>query len=761
MVQGVGFRPFVWQLATKMDLVGWVLNDSAGVTIEVQGEETAIADFVNRLRSESPPLAKIDSVESLPMAIQVESEFRIRESIEVEQGTTPIAPDVSMCDDCKQELFDETDRRFQYPFINCTNCGPRFTIVEAIPYDRPKTTMKSFPMCELCQAEYDDPSNRRFHAQPNACEKCGPAIWLLNSGAPIDEFASRTNEADTGCVLDSFQSLMKQGKIVAVKGIGGFHLVCDATNEEAVVELRKRKGRIDKPFAVMVRDADQAEPFASVSIREKQLLECRERPIVLLTKIARPVGLAESVAPENDFVGVMLPYSPLHSLLVQDVPLLMTSGNRADEPIARTNEEAKERLGRLADFFLLHDREIHVVCDDSVVRNVDNDLLPIRRSRGYAPMPIRLDDEGPSVLAVGGEIKSTFCVVKGNYAWMSQHIGDMGNAETLAAMQRNVEHFVRLFQVDPKAICADLHPGYLSGQWAEQMAKRMNVPLYRVQHHFAHVASLIAEHNLPHRQKIIGCCFDGTGYGTDQTIWGGEVLIADTVTFERFASLDPFPLPGGDSSVKRPGRIALSLLWSHQIDWSDELAPVRAMRANEMKLLRQQLERNLNCVQTSSMGRLFDAVAALIGIRQEINYEAQAAMEMEAMAASAIEHVNADYSFELFKRSLWRMNAANLLRAVCDDLSMGTLRQEVAAKFHHAVADAILKACELARDETGEQTVGLTGGVFQNVLLLRLAVQKLRQSGFQVLTHSVVPPNDGGIALGQAVVARNWLKGKN
>lgn len=735
------------------------MNDSAGVTIEVQGDRATLDGFCLCLQSELPPLAKIDSCDSEEIPLQEDSEFLIRESIGVEQQSTPVSPDVSICDECISELFDRNDRRYLYPFINCTNCGPRFTIVEDIPYDRPKTTMKSFPMCDLCQAEYEDPSNRRFHAQPNACSDCGPKIWLLESGALVEKFDSPSGPTGPASVIHAFNAAINDGKIVAVKGIGGFHLACDASNEVAVATLRERKGRIDKPFAVMVGNSEDVEKFAVVSSRERQILESRERPIVLLNKLEESNYLAENVAPENNFVGVMLPYSPLHCLLAQNGPLLMTSGNLTDEPIVRTNREAKERLGNLADAFLLHDREIHVVCDDSVVRNVDDDLLPIRRSRGYSPMPVRLEREGPNVLAVGGEIKSTFCLTKNDYAFISQHIGDMGNAETLVAMKRSVDHFSNLFRAKPEAIAADLHPGYLSGQWAESLAEQMEIPIFRIQHHFAHVVSLIGEHGLPRDHKIIGCCFDGTGYGTDKTIWGGEFLVADSTSFDRFAGLEPFPLPGGDASIKRPGRVALSLLWAHQMDWNEGFAPFCSMDPSESSLLKQQLDRDLNCIATSSMGRLFDAVAALIGIRQEVNYEAQAVMEMEALAAQVIGNVETNYSFELFSDTLYRLRTTNLIQAICGDLQLGTSQQEIAAKFHHSVANVILDVCKLARNETGIETVGLTGGVFQNVLLVRLAKQKLQRNGFRVLTHSIVPPNDGGIALGQAMVARNWFDG--
>ena len=771
LVQGVGFRPFVWKRASDYGLSGWVSNDSNGVTIEVQGIESTVEEFLEGFEESAPPLARIDSLVTARVDVLDESEFVINESSRLESSSTPISPEISVCEDCLAEFLDSNDRRYQYPFINCTNCGPRFTITQDIPYDRPLTTMKSFPMCAQCQSEYDNPSNRRFHAQPNACASCGPKIWFVDGDAKSED------------AMKAFNTAIGQGKIVAVKGIGGFHLACDAQNGNAIESLRQRKGRIDKPFAVMVREVEEAKAFAIVSDQEQQLLESKERPIVLLSKrtrhasegcetkrrdtkrknpsLAPRVSVSELVAPGNNFIGVMLPYSPLHYLLANESPLVLTSGNITDEPIVRTNEEAKQRLAKMADCFLLHDREIHVVCDDSVVRCVDGDLMPIRRSRGYAPLPVRLTEPGPSVLAVGGEIKSTFCTTKDDYAYMSQHIGDMANFETLEAMKRGVDHFLRLFRVEPQAVAADLHPGYLSGQWAERFAVTLGVPLLRVQHHFAHVASLIAEHGLDGDQKVIGCCFDGTGYGTDKTIWGGEFMMADSMSFDRFACLDPFSLPGGDASIKRPWRVALSLLQHNETEWDSGLPSVSAISEKETKLLRQQLEKEINCVSTSSMGRLFDAVASLIGVRHEVNYEAQAAMEMEAIAQSAIDQVDANaYSFEYSRTALTQIRLPRLINAICEDVLRGVEKRVIAAQFHHAVSKMIADVCISARSETQVNIVGLTGGVFQNVLLLRLAKQELEQHGFQVLTHFVVPPNDGGIALGQAVIARNWAQGK-
>ncbi len=767
VVQGVGFRPFVWNRATRLGLAGWVRNDSSGVTIELQGSVDLIDEFLEGLGESLPPLATVDSMSVCDIDVDVlalgDSAFSIRQSQTRASQSTPIPPEISVCDDCLRELTDRADRRFGYPFINCTNCGPRFTIIEDLPYDRSMTTMKAFSMCGTCQAEYDDPSDRRFHAQPNACAACGPGVWFVardGVAAPMELIREPERLAlNTSRATESFHAAIAAGQVVAIKGVGGFHLACDASSRFAVAALRERKGRVDKPLAVMVRDVEQARLFADVSPREVKLLESRERPIVLLTKRGSAVGdhrlPHESVAPGNDFIGVLLPYSPLHYLVLGERPLVMTSGNIAEEPIARTNEEAARRLGKVADGFLFHNRDIGVVCDDSVVRCVGEKLLPIRRSRGYAPMPVRLSSPGRSVLAVGGEIKTTFCVTRGDYAYMSQHVGDMGNIETLDAMRRSVDHFLRLFRIEVEAVAADLHPGYLSGQWAEEFATSLGVPLIRVQHHHAHAASLMAEHGLGRDEEMLACCFDGTGFGTDGAIWGGEFLVASARGFERFGQLKYVPLPGGDTSIRRPYRAALSQLRSAGIEWSEDLPCVAACRPNERGLLSKQLEKNLNCVSTSSMGRLFDAVASLTGIRHEVNYEAQAAMEMEAFAVQEVGNVDPEaYSFSIGRRGWVEVDAGWVLRRICEDIRTGASPAEMAARFHHAVANLVCDISLLARDESGVSKVGLTGGVFQNVLLLRLVERRLVQCGFEVLTHSVVPANDGGIALGQALVAQ-------
>ena len=764
ITQGVGFRPTVWRIAHRLGLTGWVQNDSHGLLCEVQGPRQHIDLFLDELRRHPPPLARLDTIQTDRIAPETaEGGFCIRSS-EVQVGeSNPITPDVAVCSDCLSELRDEGDRRYRYPFINCTNCGPRFTIVEDVPYDRPSTTMKAFRMCHRCQAEYEDPASRRFHAQPNACPDCGPTVWYASREEIEIPSTAAGRKDDERDAIALFGEAIRRGKIVAAKGIGGFHLICDARNEQAIATLRLRKGRIEKPFAVMALDVEQIRRFAVVSGEEQALLESDARPIVLLKQRAGMVfsSMLEAVAPGNDFVGVLLPYSPLHQLLIEATsPLVVTSGNITEEPIVSTNASAATRLGGLADGFLLHDRDIHVVCDDSVVRSIHGRVLPIRRSRGYAPMPVRMPVQlcpaGPDVLAVGGEIKATFCVTKKNYAYLSQHIGDVGNVETLEALRHSVEHFLRLFRVDVAAVAGDLHPEYLSSQWGRQLASTLGVPFLPVQHHFAHAVSLLAEQPDGERGPILACCFDGTGYGLDGAIWGGEFLLASEREFQRVAHLRYFPLPGGDASIKRPYRTALALLAELGLPWNDQIPSVDACPPNERGLLRQQIERQLNCTATSSVGRLFDAAGSLMGVRQQVSYEAQAAMELEALAAEVIDEVDSSaYHFELLDGSLIQVDCQSVLRPLCEDVIGGTAPAVMAARFHHAVAEMICQVCLRVRSSSGVTRVGLTGGVFQNVLLLSLAEHRLTQRGFEVLTHGVVPPNDGGLALGQAVIARN------
>jgi hydrogenase maturation protein HypF len=776
VVQGVGFRPFVYGLAARHGLAGFVGNHSGGVFIEIEGPETALAGFQRDLVGQAPPLAHIERVAVEKVAVQGDVAFTIVHSQAEASANTLISPDICLCDDCLRELFDPADRRYRYPFINCTNCGPRFTIIQDIPYDRPYTTMAGFAMCPACQAEYENPLDRRFHAQPNACPVCGPQLWLefnphLQPSNP--DFPSPEKED----ALQVAQQLLAAGKIVAVKGLGGFHLACDATHDEAVQTLRQRKGRVDKPFAVMALDVETIRQFAELSPEEETLLSSKERPIVLLPK--KPGGcLSEFIAPGNPYIGVMLPYTPLHYLLLSALPpekakaktdsrnpkstpvrravvnprpsdgqskiLIMTSANHSDEPIVKDNPEARERLSHLADAFLFHNRDIHTRCDDSVVRVFQGAELPLRRSRGYAPFPVKLPLAIPPTLAVGGELKSTFCLTKDGHAFMSQHIGDMENLETMAAFGQAVAHFKHIFRIEPELIACDMHPGYLSTRWAQENAN--GLPLVSVQHHHAHVAAVMAEHQSDGTEPVIGFSFDGTGYGLDGAIWGGEVFIADYHGFERAAHLKYTPLVGGDAAVKRPYRLALAHLWAAGIPWNDRLPCAAACPEVERRVIKRQLETGLNAVPTSSFGRLFDAVASLAGVRHTVTYEAQAAIEFEALAAPGVE---TGYAFD------WdgsQFDAAPVIQAVAADMLTGLPVPVIAAKFHYAVADLIVQISLRLRRQTGLNRVALSGGVFQNTTLLKLATGRLRAHEFAVLTHHRVPPNDGGLALGQAVI---------
>ena len=741
IVQGVGFRPFVYGLAVRHQLAGFVGNDSQGVFIEVEGPPAAIDAFIGELRANPPPLASIESIASEALPPKGETAFVIVASAQQAGASTSISPDVAICADCLRELFDPSDRRYRYPFINCTNCGPRFTIIRDIPYDRAQTTMASFAMCPRCAAEYHDPNNRRFHAQPNACPDCGPRVWFERPGQAVvwDDAAIR-----------AAQDALRAGQIVAVRGIGGFHLACDATSDAALQALRARKGRVDKPFALMVRDLDAARALAEVSNAEAELLTGPARPIVLLRR--RPdARVSPLVAPGNGYLGLMLPYSPLHYLLLDGLaqPLVMTSGNLSDEPICKDNEEARARLAGLADAFLFHNREIHIHCDDSVMRVLDGAPLPIRRSRGYAPFPVRLPRSAPMLVAAGGELKATFCITRDQNAYLSQHIGDMENLETLRAYERAVDHFVRLFRLRPEAVVCDLHPGYLTTQWAERFAASHGLPLFKVQHHHAHIAACLAEHGFDPDERVIGVSFDGTGYGSDGAIWGGEVLIADCRAFQRAAHLKYTPLPGGDAGIKRPYRVALAHLWAAGMPWEADLPCVAACPPDEQRVLRRQLERRLNSPLTSSAGRLFDAVAALIGVRQVITYEAQAAIELEALCD---QDELGRYPFTIEDADVLVLDPAPMLRAIVDDLRAGVRRESIAAKVHNTLAKIIVEVSILLRERSGVKVVALSGGVFQNVTLLRQARAQLQAAGFRVLTHQAVPPNDGGLALGQAVI---------
>lgn len=734
VVQGVGFRPFVSQLAVRHALTGFVGNDTAGVFIEVQGEQDWVDAFRVELSANPPPLARIDAVSVVQQATRVETHFVIVPSRTTGGVRTCVPADVATCADCLRELFDPADRRYRYPFVNCTHCGPRYTITRGVPYDRPATTMAAFRMCADCEREYLDLTDRRFHAQPIACPACGPKVWLEADG-------ERRVEGDDA--VRQATRLIADGGIVAVKGVGGFHLACDAANGDAVAKLRDRKGRGWKPFAVMVKDVAVANRLAEVSTDDAAVLIAPERPVVMLKRRAGHRAVSDSIAPGLNTVGLILPYSPLHHLLA-DRPLVMTSGNRTDEPIAHDNAEARERLAGLADAFLMHDRDIHAPCDDSVVRAFAGHEYPVRRARGYAPLPVMLPRAGKTVLAAGGELKATLCVTIGGHAYLSQHVGDVESPDTLASLERTADHLLNLFGSSPEVVACDLHPGYLSASWAARFAHRRRVPLIRVQHHHAHVASLLADANWSDGPVLVAC-FDGTGYGTDGSIWGGDFFLADGDEVRRVAHLKYAPLPGGDSAVRKPYRVALSYLWAAGIPWDENLPCVRACPPAERRVLRQLLERGVNCIPTSSMGRLFDAVTSLVGVRHEVSYEGQAAMELESQVGDDAE----PYPLAVIGPAPVVIDPGPLLAAVVADLTARRPRAVIASRFHATVAEMVWAVARTL----DAPTVGLTGGVFQNVTLLNLVGNRLRAGGRAVLTHRQVPCNDGGLSLGQAVIA--------
>ena len=759
IVQGVGFRPFVHALAGRLGLAGLVGNDAGGVFVEVEGAAETVQRFLEALAAEAPPLAVIERVSATPLDPTGAVGFAIAPSRDGGARQTLVSPDTATCADCLAELADPADRRHRYPFINCTNCGPRFTIVRDVPYDRPATTMAGFAMCADCAREYADPRDRRFHAQPVCCPACGPALRLLD----------RAGRAAGGDPLAGAAARLRDGAVVAVKGLGGYHLAADAAAEPAVAALRARKHREDKPFAVMVANLDAARGLCLVDPAEEAMLASPRRPIVLLRRRAQgggPVGregtgpgVAASVAPGNRSLGVMLPYTPLHHLLLAEVgrPIVLTSGNVSDEPIAYLDDEAVERLGGIADWFLAHDRPIHMRADDSVVRAFRGRELPLRRSRGFAPQPLGLPWPFPRhVLACGAELKHTFCLAKDGHAFVSHHIGDLENYETFRSFTEGVGHFRRLFAVDPEVVAHDLHPEYLSTKYALEVD---GVELEGVQHHHAHVAACLADNGEP--GPVIGVAFDGLGFGTDGTIWGGELLVADLVGFRRAGHLEVVPMPGGAAAIREPWRMAaawldaalggqdhgrLAVAGRNRDRWEQVLALARSATASP---------------STSSAGRLFDAVAAILGVRDAVNYEGQAAVELEQLADPA-ERSAYPTRADPGGAGPLRLAGTDLIRAVVEDLEAGVAAPLIAARFHNGLAGATVAACDALRDATGLGTVALSGGVFQNMLLLERTVAGLEGRGFRVLVHSRVPPNDAGISLGQAAVAgaRDRSRGK-
>ena len=848
-VQGVGFRPYIYRLARGLGLAGWVRNDSSGVLIEVEGPRESCERFVERLAPEAPPVADIAEVRHEGIAPEGSRDFVIVRSERLADALAEIPPDMGLCDDCRRELLDPADRRYRYPFINCTNCGPRFTIAESLPYDRPFTSMKRFTMCAECQREYDDPADRRFHAQPNACWACGPRLTLLDprlhrleacattavlslegrglsdpppsqgGGRGWVESPEQPNphpplslegrgigiahqppagwEPAGGSVGDPIEAVaqaLREGKIAAIKGLGGFHLACDATNEAAVQALRERKWREKKPFAVMVPDLTAARRLCELSEAEERLLTSWRKPIVLARK--RPGHpLAEAIAPASQYFGVMLPYTPVHVLLLQHgfVALVMTSANRTDEPIAIDNAEALERLGSVADLFLMHDRDIIRRSDDSVMRVFRGQTIVQRRARGEVPRAIPIifpisDFRFPistpttqhltpntSVLALGGDLKNTICIIRKGRAYLSQHIGDLEHADALAFFEETIEHFQGILEVRPTLIAHDLHPGYHSTAFARRLAtsgasshvsrvtrhesggERQLIKLVGVQHHHAHTASVLAEHGL--EGPVLGVSLDGTGYGTDGKVWGGEFLVATLADFERLAHLAYVPMPGGEAAVKEPWRMALAYLGDAALP---ELQRAGVPR-QALEAVLQLIGKRVACPETSSMGRLFDGVSALLGICTRTSYEGQAAIELEASISDfrfPISDFNTErrdpvfYPFNLDVSAVpWAIDPCEVVRGVLDDLRRGTAKGLIAERFHNTIVELVRAVCVLARRERGLGTVALSGGCFQNMRLLEGVCRVLERDGFDVRYHRLVPTNDGGLSLGQAVVA--------
>ncbi len=745
IVQGVGFRPFIYQQAKTRNLSGYVANTSQGVELEVEGEVEVIEGFLRVVQNDPPPLSRITGLQAEAIPLIQDTEFIIRESIVQEDRSALISPDTATCPDCLKEFKDPSDRRFEYPFINCTNCGPRYTIIKDIPYDRAKTTMAPFTMCAECAEEYHSPLSRRFHAQPNACHRCGPRVYLHDAqGLPLEVPEPIRETAH----------LLKEGWIVALKGLGGFHLAVDATQEEVVRRLRARKHREEKPLALMSGDLSTVSRFARISEEEKEILLSKERPIILLAK-KHPNPIAPSVTPGNQYFGVMLPYTPLHHLLLAQGfdALVMTSGNLSEEPICLENEEAFRRLEGIADYFLVHNREIYLRSDDSIVQRVSGRTRLMRRSRGFVPMPIFLKEPVSPILACGAELKNTICLTKDNRAFLSQHIGDLENLETLDFFKLTITHLKRILQIEPEILAYDLHPDYLSTQYA---LEQEGLHLIGVQHHFAHIVGCMAEHGL--HEKVIGLSLDGSGYGLDGRIWGGEILAGDLSSFERRGHFAYLPMPGGARAIKEPWRMAVSYLYqAYGEELREQSLPfLQKQNRQKMETLIRMIRQGINSPLTSSCGRLFDGVAALVGLRETVAFEGQAAMELEMIQDGQDE---SPYPWEISKaEGVLLIQPAAIIRGVVEDIKKGASGGKISRRFHLTMMEVLVQACIFIRDETALEKVVLAGGVFQNRTLLAGVEARLSKEGFQVYSKSLIPSNDGGIALGQAVAAHYMNK---
>jgi hydrogenase maturation protein HypF len=744
-VQGVGFRPFVYRKATELDLTGSVRNTPEGVAIEAQGELGKLNTFIAELQANLPPLAEIRALEYEAIEQRTEASFNIDTSSQTGTITPTISPDIATCDECVSELMNSRDRRHHYPFTNCTNCGPRYTIIEGFPYDRPKTSMKIFDMCPDCTAEYGEPSNRRFHAQPNACPTCGPRIDIVESYSQ-SLLPSRSFAKDP---VQRTLETMRAGGIVAIKGLGGFHLACDATNEKAVRHLREKKHRDLKPFAIMVRDLEAVRKICYVSNAEEKLLSSPRKPIVLLKKKSES-PIAESVAPDNKYLGVMLPYTPLHHLLFSDqsTNLVMTSANFSDEPIIKDEVEARKKLGKIADLFLTHNRPIYMRTDDSVVRSTVSGPMIMRRARGYVPQPIEMPFHGHRVLALGGDIKNVFCLTNGTDAYLSQHIGDLQNPEAHGHFEHTVKHLSALLSIKPEVIAHDLHPNYFSTWSSRTLAlsfEHTNIRFHGVQHHHAHIASCMAEHGLQN-QKVIGLALDGAGFGPDGTIWGGEILRADYQGYERIGRIKPMPQPGGGAAAREPWRMALACLSKKD---AERIRSLSSISSSDKSLIYEAMEKQINVPMTSSMGRLFDAVSAILGLVLKNAYEGHAAMVLEQAADETIEYSYV-YNIDDGSNGILELDFTPTIEQIVKDTVQLAKPSIISAKFHNTVIDAFVEA--VSKVSEGEPVV-LSGGCMQNIWLSRGLTKSLEAKGYKVYTHHLVPPNDGGLALGQAAIA--------
>jgi hydrogenase maturation protein HypF len=745
IVQGVGFRPAVYRLAKKHNIKGSVGNDTRGVVLDIEGYPGKIDSFLKELKTNPPPLSNIEKVTSKKLTLKNYRDFRIIESKEQKEKTTLVSPDIATCRECRKELLDSEDRRYLYPFINCTNCGPRFTITKELPYDRKNTTMKKFEMCKQCKKEYENPGDRRFHAQPDACPDCGPHIELTDAkGKEIK-----------GNPIEKTIELMKKRKVVAVKGLGGFHLACNAKDKVAIETLRKRKNRPYKPFALMAKDASIISKFVHLSDEEKKLLQSPRAPIVILKKKKECV-LPENIAPNNNFLGFMLPYTPLHILLFQKPErvevLVMTSGNKIDEPLAIGNEEALEKLKNIADYFLIHDRDIWIQADDSIVRVIDNKPLLLRRSRGYAPEPVRsLVQSEKRIIGFGAHKHNTFSLSRGDEIFISHYIGETDNLETIKAFERGIEHFVKFFDIPPDIVAVDLHPEYEATKFGKKWAKENNKPLIEIQHHHAHIASCLLDNGMD--EKVIGVGWDGTGYGADGKIWGGEFLIADLKDYQRKAHLKYVPLPGGDAAVKEPWRMgAVYLYKTFGRDFLElDIDFVKRLDRQKWTVIENMIDKKVNSPETSSIGRLFDAVSSIIGIRDIITYQGQAAIELEMIAE---DRDGEFYGFEILEeKGVYVINPAPVIESIIRDIKNGITQAAISARFHVSLAEMIVRVSSLLREETRINKVCLSGGVFQNMVLRKLTTERLERNDFKVYNHKNIPPNDGGISAGQVAIA--------